>query len=250
MAVRFTDLEFMQLWFAHDRDRMPYPLRQRHLPVEDFAEHRRIVAAAVESGRGEMTPAGVEAFEVLARPEVRIEMRGFVVGPEQSDLRVLAGVRGDKGVLAVQQPDPQTGRAGDVDVALYALDDLASAIVHLLPAAEEGALDDIRFRREEIGADEEDLPYFVSLGQAAPLSMQQRLDRMFQRPRRDWGELAFHRGGAIDNYGRDTGIGFFWIHFPDGRYFVTNDEHIQARPFGDAMFAHTIDSFRRRTLGG
>ncbi|GAB2721048.1 ESX secretion-associated protein EspG [Nocardia thraciensis] len=238
-GIRFTGLEFEILWAAYGRDRLPYPLSHR-TGIGDFDELKREREGAVRSLLDKYAEEIEHALTVLLEPDARIESKGFGGHGLSRVYRFHGAVRGRAGVTLVQEPGATPDAGGAVTVTCCAANTLAPLTVAALPRTDPGERSPLELRREEITADRE-----RCLRRTHELSLTDQLDRIFKRPRRALGEITVYPGPALDArpaFGR----GFWWMDYPDGRYYVETGDPIIARPITPP--ALTAEIHHRTTL--
>ncbi|QIS08810.1 ESX secretion-associated protein EspG [Nocardia arthritidis] len=228
---RFTGLEFEILCAAHERDRLPYPLRFRS-ETTDLSGLKRQRDAAAEALLGKHTDELERALQALFDPEVRIELKGFG-GPNV--YRFHGAVQGQAGTAVAQSPGTAPDTGGDVLMSYGNANHVATLAVTALPRIRAGAQPPIEIRREDLAADRDRYvrePYEISVTR--------QLDRIFKRERLGFGEITVFAGPAIDarpGFGR----GFWWMDYADGRYYVKTGDPIIAKPIDPAAMAAEIN---------
>lgn len=232
-SSRFTGQEFEILWRAHDRDRLPYPLQFRP-SIDDFDELKADRERAVESLLAKYDPFIERALAVLLDPDGRVESKGFCGEPDPRIIRFFGAVRGADGATLVQEPGPAEDIGGDVVLTYGTADEVAEATVAALPVARPGTRAPIEIRRDQIAAEDDHFEY-----RRGAVSAADQLDMMFRRPRSAFGEIAAYSGGAVDARPSASVRTFWWMDYPDGRYYVRT---------GDPIIAEPLDS-ERMTAG-
>ena len=238
---RFTGLEFQVVWTQLGRDRLPYPLRFR--PVADNQEdldRQRRAAAAAWSPR--LTETLGRHLEVLAGPDVRIEVAGFAGVDTGSRIRMHAGIRGGSATLAIQLPGSDADSGGDV--LLQGIDpvQIPNAIAAALPVVPTGSRPAIRFRRSDL--EPGNGPLLVSAG-----STRIRDDALglLRRPRSGVGEITAFAGTAYDGRPTIDGVGLHWLDFDgDGRYCLRESTDITVTPVSGSLLATEISALVAR----
>ncbi|QIS07600.1 ESX secretion-associated protein EspG [Nocardia brasiliensis] len=233
VEMRFTGLEFQLLWQAYGRDRLPYPLRFRPQAV-DFADlvAQRDAAAAALLDRHSIELE--RALGILLEPEVRIEIKGFGAPELTRIYRFHGAVRDDAAATLVQLPGDAEDTGGAVALRYCAAAKAAAYAVAALPDSPPGTHPTFEARRAEITADRE-----RPVRGAYEVGPAQRFDRLFKRERRALGEITVLPGPAVD--ARPTfGRGFWWMDYPDGRYYVKTGDPVIAKPMDAAAMAAEI----------
>ncbi|MFI9404751.1 ESX secretion-associated protein EspG [Nocardia sp. NPDC052316] len=228
---RFSGLEFQLLLSAYGRDRLPYPLQFRPEAV-DFDDLVRQREAAVDALLGRHSLELERALGVLLEPEVRVEVKGFD-GPDLTrTLRFHAAVNGAAATTLTQLPGRAADTGADVVMRYGPASSAATRLVAALPNMPAGTEAPIDVRRAEVAADRE-----RTMRSSDRLGLTEQLDRLFKRERLGLGEITVLPGAAVDS--RPTfGRAFWWMDYPDGRYYVRTGDPIVARPMdGDAMVA-------------
>ncbi|MFI7664521.1 ESX secretion-associated protein EspG [Nocardia sp. NPDC049526] len=230
---RLTGLEFEILWAAYGRDRLPYPLHYR-TEIADFDELKRHREAAVGSLLAKYSPELERAVEVLLEPDVRVESKGFGGADPSRTYRFHGAVRAQAGAALHQLPGPNPDSGGDVLVTYCAAEQVARHAVTALPACGPGTHPPLEIRRAEITAERD-----RHIRRAHDVGPIEQLDRIFQRPRSAFGEIAICPGPALD--ARPTpSRGFWWMDYPDGRYYVKTGDPIIAKPIEPHAMATEI----------
>lgn len=216
----FTALGFTVLWRAVERDVLPYPLQHRSTAetVADYEAEWKSEAAGLHRRLDESL---YSALRVLAEPEARIEMAGFI---GENRLRVHAAVHYRHAVLLVQEPTSSPDRGGAVHMSLIDAEGVSRRVIDLLPEAARGNGPGIEISRHDLDA-EDDQPYRVG----APPPARDRAERFFERPRTTIAHVAVYAGPAWDNRPAPA-RGFHVMDYPDGRYLVRSAATIKAVP--------------------
>ncbi|WP_433729180.1 ESX secretion-associated protein EspG [Nocardia sp. CA-129566] len=230
---RFTGLEFEMLWAAYGRDRLPYPLHHR-TEITEFDELERHREAALTALLDKYSPELEHAIEVLLEPDARVESKGFG-GPYLSQTyRFHGAVRDQMGAALTQLPGVTADTGGDVVITYCTAQQVCTHAVAALPQRGPGTQPRLEFRREEIAADRD-----RHIRRAHDYGPLEQLDRIFQRTRSGLGEIAIYAGPALD--ARPTpGRGFWWMDYPDGRYYIKTGDPIIAAPMDSRAMAAEI----------
>ncbi|WP_246011157.1 ESX secretion-associated protein EspG [Nocardia mexicana] len=222
-GIRFTGQEFEILWAAYGRDRLPYPLSYR-TGIADFDELKRGREAAVRTLLDKYAEEIEYALSVLVEPEARIESKGFGGQDLSRVYRFHGAVTGQAGVALIQEPGIAPDIGGDITLNYCAATTLAQRAVVALPQTGPGAQPPLALSRNDIATDRK-----RCIRRTHDLSLTDRLDRIFKRPRRALGEITVFPGPAID--ARPTfGRAFWWMDYADGRYYVETGDPIVAEP--------------------
>lgn len=213
-----TGLEFGVALGGLGRDRLPYPLRFRPIAddLDDLTRQRREAARAVAAKADERL---FGALTALLEPTVRIEVQGFSGSDLSTAIRIHAGVRGNTGAVAIQQPGSDSDTGADVTIRRGPATSIAQLITDHLPTAPEGTRRGITVHRNDLDADR---PREV-LTSANHRSAADEADRFFRRERTSMGEITVYSGPAYDSRPTRDGRAFHWIDYTaDGRYVVRN----------------------------
>lgn len=239
-----TSLQFEVLIFAHNRDRLPYPLWNARDAADDDDLYRQR-REAIDSLATRVDDDLASVAGRLVNPEIRVLAHGYVGPNEASRVRAYAGIgRGAAGV-AIQQPDPKPGVSGDVTVTLCKPVDVAGLLVDSLPEMSGGRKYKIDASRAELNTEPAE-----HSGWNRPLTPREKLDAFYRRRRCGWGEVTVYPGPFIDNRVTDDRAGFFWADFPgDGRYYISNDDQVTVFPLPRDRFTTTIDRVCHRVRG-
>ncbi|WP_067677238.1 ESX secretion-associated protein EspG [Nocardia miyunensis] len=231
-STRFTGLEFEILWAAYGRDRMPYPLQHR-TDIEDFDDLKRAREAAVESLLTKYDPDLDRALAVLVNPDARVEAMGFG-GPDHDRIyRFHGAVRDNGGAVMVQFPGTAPDSGGDVIVKYCPATQIGEYAVESLPKRKPGTHPALEIRRDDLERDR------LNPVRHGP-SLTDRLDRIFDRPRTAYGEVMIFPGPALDAR-RSPGRSFWWMDYPDGRYYVKTTDPIIAKPITPKSLAAEVN---------
>ncbi|MFC6013299.1 ESX secretion-associated protein EspG [Nocardia lasii] len=221
--AEFTGLEFEILWSGYGRDRLPYPLQYRTdiVEFEDLRKHRE---AAVESLLRKYDPAVERALDVLLAPEARVESKGYVGRDNSNLIRFHGAIRGTVGATLTQASGADEDTGADVTLTYCTADQVAALTVAALPRTPPGTKPPLEVRRDRLAEEEEHFEY-----RAGRLSSAEQLERVFHRPRRAFGEIAAYSGPALDHRPAPART-FWWMDYPDGRYYVKTGDPIIAEP--------------------
>ncbi|MGW5456450.1 ESX secretion-associated protein EspG [Nocardia sp. NPDC003979] len=221
--VEFTGIEFEILWSGYGRDRLPYPLQYR-TDIADFDELKRHREAAVEKLLAKYDPAIEQAIDVLLVPDARVESKGYVGQDVSNVIRFHGAIRGRAGATLAQAPGTAEDTGSDVVLTCCTADQVAALTVAALPRTKPGTKPPVEVRRERLAEEEEHFEY-----RAGRLSSLEQLNRIFHRPRHAVGEISALAGPALDS--RPTPArSFWWMDYPDGRYYVKTGDPIIAEP--------------------
>ncbi|RVW01600.1 ESX secretion-associated protein EspG [Rhodococcus spongiicola] len=235
-AWQFTGLEFEVLWRQLGRDRLPYPLRYR--PTADTQEDLdRLRQAAAASWLPRVTETLHRHLTVLAEPDIRIEVSGFVGREDTVAVRMHGAIRGGLATLAIQMPGPDVDSGGDVMVHGPAPAQLPEAIASALPAMPAGSRAPVRFRRTDLQPGGG--PLLVSAGATG---LRDEALGLLRRPRTGIGEITAFAGVAYDSRPGTGGVGLHWIDFGgDGRYALRDAADIVVSPASVPQIAAEIE---------
>ncbi|MEV6660202.1 ESX secretion-associated protein EspG [Nocardia fluminea] len=229
--AEFTGIEFEILWSGYGRDRLPYPLQYR-TDIAEFDELKRHRETAVEALLRKYDPAVERALAVLLDPEARVESKGYVGQDNANIIRFHGAIRGSVGATLQQAPGTEEDTGADVTLTYCTPSQVAALTVAALPRTKPGKKPPVEVRRDQLAAEEDHFEY-----RAGRLSSADQLNRMFHRPRRAFGEISALSGPALD--ARPTPARtFWWMDYPDGRYYVKTGDPIIAEPLPtDRMIA-------------
>lgn len=210
---RLDGFDFALALEVMGRDRLPYPLA--HMPPrmdhdDDYQQYRQQSARRLQ---GTFDEPLYKALTVLLEPEIRVEIYGTHDSDRSHVVRLHAGVVGRVAVLAAQLPGPTREYGGDIIVAQYRTDQLATQLVAGLPPLAQGSHQPIRARRSDLHAP-------VYSRHPTQLSPVEDMQRFFRRPRTGTGEITVYPGYTIDARPTDDGRAFLWLDYPDGRYLL------------------------------
>ncbi|RVW01198.1 ESX secretion-associated protein EspG [Rhodococcus xishaensis] len=231
----FTGLEFEVLWRQLGRDRLPYPLRYRPTAdTQDELDHLR--RAAAESWLPRVTETLYRHLTVLAEPDIRIEVSGFVGREDTVAVRMHGAIRGGTGTLAIQMPGPDVDSGGDVLLHGVAPAQLPEAIASALPAMPAGSRAPVTFRRTDLKPGGG--PLLVSAGATG---LREEALALLRRPRTGIGEITAFAGISYDSRPTTDGVGLHWLDFGgDGRYALRDATDIVVSPASVPQLAAEI----------
>lgn len=234
---QLTSRQYEAAFFAMRRDRLPYPTWNA-LCAQDEADLARQRREAIDTLLPRVDDDLARLFHTLAEPRIRVHMHGRVGGDTynpHTQLRGYAGFGDSLAAVAIQEPDPEPGRSGDVTVSLCSHRQAQLLLARVLPSDQPG-----RHRLAVLKSDLDIEPDWNG-GWNRPPTPGERVERFFSRPRAGWGELLCYPGPFLDN--RTDGVqGFLWMDFHrDGRYYVREDAHgYTATPMTNDDFANHI----------
>lgn len=233
LELRFGGLEFEILWSAYGRDRLPYPLQFRP-DAADFDDLKRQREAAVDTLLDKYADELPSALEVLLNPEARVESKGFG-GPELSHtFRFHGAVQGELGVALTQLPGTTPDTGGEVILRYCPAGEVARYAMKALPNTPAGTKPPLEIPRADL-TEERERP----IRHTGEPSVIARLNGVFRRERHGLGEITVYPGPAVDArpaFGR----GFWWMDYPDGRYYVQTGDPIIAQPMAAPAMAAEI----------
>ncbi|WP_336082365.1 ESX secretion-associated protein EspG [Nocardia sp. SSK8] len=239
-SSRFTAQEFAILWSAYGRDRLPYPLQFR-TEISDVDELRRHREQAVERLLATYNPEIEAALNTLLSPDARVESKGFVGQHDPRIIRFFGAIRGEAGATLIQEPGPAENSGGDVILTACGAAQVAQAAVAALPARTPGRRAPLEISRARIAEEDEHFEF-----RAGALTATEQLNLMFERPRSAYGEIAAFTGGAIDARPSASVRTFWWMDYPDGRYYVRTGDPIIAEPLDRDRMTAGIGTMLRR----
>lgn len=210
---RLDGFDFTLALEVMGRDRIPYPLaymppRMEH--DDDYQRYRQQCARRLQSMFDEPL---YQALTILLEPEIRVEIYGTHDSGSSAVVRMYAGVVGRVAVLATQLPGRTRDYGGDIIVAQYRSDQLATQLVAGLSPLAPGTHQPIRARRSDLHAP-------VYSRHSTQLSPVEDMQGFFRRPRTGTGEITVYPDYTIDARPTDDGRAFLWLDYPDGRYLL------------------------------
>ncbi|GGK38639.1 ESX secretion-associated protein EspG [Nocardia camponoti] len=238
--VRFTALEFDILWAAYGTDRLPYPLQYRPL-IDEWDALKRERERAVETLLANYEPLVERALVALRAPDARVEIKGFADVDDSTVIRFHGAIRDNVGTTLRQLPGPASDIGGDVVIGFGRAEEVASEAVNALPACRPGTLPPIEIRRDRLNRGSDDAEYHLGMSYAT-----EHLTRVVDRPRSSFGEVAAYAGGAIDSRPTPSIRTFWWMDYPDGRYYVRTGDPIIAEPLDAARMTTGIAQMLNR----
>jgi hypothetical protein len=239
-SSRFTGQEFDILWSAYGRDRLPYPLRFR-TDIEEFDALRRDRERAVANLLDTYDPGVERALGTLLNPDARLESKGFAGTGDPRIIRFHGAIRGEDGATLTQEPGTAEDTGGEVVLTWGAADEVAAAAVAALPECGPGTRAPLEIPRARIAEEDEHFEYRKGAMTAA-----EQVDHLFRRPRSGYGEIAAYSGGAVDSRPTPAVRTFWWMDYPDGRYYARTGDPIIAEPLDGARMVAGIRQMLRR----
>ncbi|MET7772822.1 ESX secretion-associated protein EspG [Nocardia sp. NPDC005366] len=239
---RFTALEFRVLWESTGRDVLPYPLRHRSTEQfqEDFDRLRRAAAQVVVP---QLDDDLVRAVEVLLKPEARVEVAGFYGSGKARKIRAHGGVHFQHSAVAVQEPGIDHERGGDVDLLFLNAEDLASAVVGVIPDCRAGQGKSMQVPIEEL-----EKPPPVIRDAWRP-TVREEFDKFFRRPTTASTHVGVYPLGSIDNRHIKGRKDFQIIDFEnDGRYVSFGSRVVTVKPTDRQRITATMREMINRTV--
>ncbi|WP_240505046.1 ESX secretion-associated protein EspG [Nocardia mangyaensis] len=229
--------QFALAWARTDGDRIPYPLAVR-ASARDTLE-RAAQQPALDAWCATTLDADLSAaLRVLAKPEIRVEVRGQAGG----QVRMLGAVTGDVAVLAVQAPGTAEDRGGPVHVQVGSTKRFAAQVFTRMPAHPIGIGPALSAPAARVREDSRDL---VTAPVAGP-SEAARVRKLLQRPRCGIGQILV--GAGADE--APTGV-LSWIDVTDdGRYLVHAARHVDITPATPQSATDWLRRLLRNASGG
>lgn len=141
---KFTDFEFVVAWETAQADILPAPFvfTSRTEYYDDYQREKREMR---EQLRGRLDGSFEHVLDVVARPDIRIELHGWGSDFEdaESQIRLLAVRREGYGYLLKQLPGETAWHSGGYTVTECAPLALADALIAELPDVGPGKLGDV-----------------------------------------------------------------------------------------------------------
>jgi hypothetical protein len=229
---KFTDLEFVVAWESRQADILPAPFvfTSRTPLYHDYQREKREVR---ERLRTTLDPEFDRVVDIVARPELRIEVHGWGRDEEDADsqIRLLGVRRGNDGYLLKQLPGETAWHSGGYIVTEYAPLELAGAVTAELPEVGAGE------RPESVlafasGATGVDYSYGRSVvHDSFEETAEQRTAQFLRAPTTGQGTIRVAQG--VSRFG-PRGIAAVQLHWRDlegdGRYAITHGSPPIAAP--------------------
>jgi hypothetical protein len=223
---QFAALEFTTLWQAAGRDVLPYPA-QRGPGITVREDYDRARMAAAEKMHAQLDERLLRALQILAFPEIRVEVAGFAGLNQDRKIRVHAAFHHDAAAVLVQQPGADHKHGGDIELTLCRAQNAPGRIVAALPPALAGKEKPLSIYQADLEPNESG----PVLRGARDVSVRERVDKFLKRPRTSFGHVDVLPGGAVDNRQTDRGLEFGWQDFQgDGRYLMRSGKILTAEP--------------------
>ncbi|MDG3011296.1 ESX secretion-associated protein EspG [Rhodococcus sp. D2-41] len=240
MSWRLSALDFSVLWERAGFDQLPYPFgfsSQAETLEESLLERSRAARAFDERGDD-----GLEAVvDTLAHARVRVEVLGTQWQPRQMPIRVLGGIRGAGGVVAVQFPGHIDSAGSDVVIGRCAGSQVVGRVVDLLPPVAEGRTRGLSVELERVEAG----PRRSVLQRADEVAPRQQLRQMAELPRSGQGEITVATGFGIDEVSEARS----WVDIAgDGRYLIRRTSVLAVRPASPRAVVAAVDEVVGRAL--
>nr|WP_296777107.1 ESX secretion-associated protein EspG [Rhodococcus sp. (in: high G+C Gram-positive bacteria)] len=213
-------LEFRMLMEHIGRDRLPFPL-QFQPTAESAADYHRQRHDAATSVLAQLDDDLRVASNTIRDPHLRIELIGHttVDGSSPVKLRAHAAIRHDVATVLVQQPGRDDRSGGPVAIHLVESHRAVRMILDVLPQAKPG-----RSARIDLRPPDDAASLFQSVSQR---SADERMQKLFSRPRSSAGEIHVCAGQAADSRPDSEPTGVQWADVPgDGRYMIRHSSII------------------------
>ncbi|WP_348537664.1 ESX secretion-associated protein EspG [Nocardia neocaledoniensis] len=110
-----------------------------------------------------------------------------------------------------------------------------------MPERGPGTRASLEIPRARIAEEDEHFEY-----RKGAMTATEQVDRMFRRPRSGCGEIAAYAGGAVDARPTPAVRTFWWMDYPDGRYYARTGDPIIAEPLDGARMVAGIRQLLRR----
>ncbi|WP_327151655.1 ESX secretion-associated protein EspG [Nocardia sp. NBC_01329] len=220
---KFTDLEFFVAWESAQADILPAPfVFTSRTPL--YYDHQREKRAIREQLRSTLDPGFDRVLDIVARPDIRIEMHGWGRDHEDPDsqIRLLGVRRGNDGYLLKQLPGETAWHSGGYIVTEYSPLDLAAALTAELPEVAAGTRGETVLARRS-GDPDVDYTYGRSVvHDSFDDTVEQRTAGFLDAPTSGQGMITISQG--ISRFG-PRGVVRIRIHWRDldndGRYAIT-----------------------------
>jgi hypothetical protein len=236
---QLTSQQYEAAFLAMDRDRLPYPTWNA-LRATDDDELGRQRRDAIETLLPRVDDELGRLLHTLTDPQVRVHVhghRGNDPDHPETELRGYAGFGSSVAAVAIQDPDPQPGVSGEVTVSLCSPRQAVLLLARMIGEQRPGR-HQLSVLKSELDVDSDWIG-----GWNRPATGRERVDKFFDRPRTEWGEVLCYPGRFLDD--RADGVqGFGWMDFPrDGRYYVREDESsYTATPMSHDQFVQHVES--------
>lgn len=220
---KLTDLEFVVAWETSQADVLPAPfvVTSRTPLYHDYQREKRAIR---EEQRATFDPAFDRVLEVVARPDIRIEVHGWGADREDagSQIRLLGVRRGADGYLLKQLPGETAWHSGGYVITECAPLELAATITSELPEADPGSRGEtvLARRTRERGID---YSYGRSLvHDSFDDTVEQRAEELLRAPTTGAGIVTVAQGFSRFGPRGVTAVRLPWRDLcDDGRYVIT-----------------------------
>ncbi|MEV6139617.1 ESX secretion-associated protein EspG [Nocardia sp. NPDC051990] len=175
---RFSDLEFVVIWESMRDGTVPPPfVYTSRTPI--YQDYLREKAEARESLRSRLGQAFGSALVAMARPEIRIVVRGWdsrdPANPK-GRISLLAVRRGNEGYLITQEAGETVWHSAGFTVEQCGALELAEVVARALPHSDAGTLD--RLALDSVANPEADLDFRYGRSVAHELNYDPDRDRL------------------------------------------------------------------------
>lgn len=241
---KFTDLEFVVAWETVQADILPAPFVFTSR-TEYYDEYQREKREMREQLRGRLDGSFEHVLDVVARPDIRIELHGWGSDFEdaESQIRLLAVRREGYGYLLKQLPGETAWHSGGYTVTECGPLALAEALVAELPQVDAGKLGDVVLAERTVSADM-DFSYGRSFVEdSCDDTVEERAGRFLGAPVTGEGTIEIAQG--ISRFG-PRGVArsrLAWRDLDDdGRYVITGAVPPVAVAAGTKRFIALLNS--------
>ncbi|MGO4649489.1 ESX secretion-associated protein EspG [Nocardia sp. 2YAB30] len=224
---RFTDIEFVVLWQPLKEDFLPKPFVFTSR-IPRYTDYLRELRETSERLGATMDPAFDDVLDVVARPDIRVVVRGVDGKNPQNpkgSIRLLAVRRGEQAYLLTQLPGETLGHSGGFTVAECDPLRLADAVVAELPAVAAGRQGEIVLVGGADAGDDTDYAYGRSqLWDPVEDMVHSRADRFLRSAVTSVGGIEISQGTSrFGPRGRVSRV-LGWRDLDgDGRYAISAD---------------------------
>lgn len=235
---KLSPLEYAVGWRAFGWDRLHYPIQYRPTALNQDDYIRDCVDATTTFTK-KWGDDLYGVFVTLAAPHARLHACGVVGAGDAKKVRIYAGIRGNNGAVAAQEP------GGTVHLYRLPAAALGRRVAEALPPVGAGSAKPMRVHLADFDPQPDDDPgqptTWMQPVDDRPTSKQQ-WTQFISRPRVGFGRIEVYPGPALDN--RDTGgcQDLHWLDLAnDGRYIITQTrDTATAGPIGVLNLANYL----------
>ncbi|NLE82100.1 MAG: ESX secretion-associated protein EspG [Rhodococcus sp.] len=137
-----SSAQFSALWTRTGQDRIPYPfaVSSSVTTLAEYSLQQNTIREAFEGPEHDHLAA---ALLLIAEPDIRIELAGFV---GSAPLRIIGAMDGHHGIVALQRPGQAPGTGGDVVMLGCEPYDVARQVLAQIPNTDPGKYRGVQFR--------------------------------------------------------------------------------------------------------